>query len=156
MIFAWGLSALALVFGVALGARALYDPAWAAKLVRLKADEQGGGQAEFRATFGGVFLGLHLVALVFTLLYLTSGAYLAGVCATGASAAIAAGWAGAAFGRAIAIWRDGQAQLIPNSLGEVLTPSAVSLDKRGTVYVGRAARDLERTLRALERHLARV
>jgi molecular chaperone HscC len=41
----------------------------------------------------------------------------------------------------VAIWRDGQAQLVPNSLGEVLTPSAVSLDKRGTVYVGRAARD---------------
>jgi hypothetical protein len=107
MIFAWGVSALALLAGVGLGARALWDPAWAAKLVRLKADEQGGGQAEFRATFGGVFLGLHLVALLFTLLYLKSGAYVIGVCATGASAAIAAGWGGAAFGRAIAIWRDG-------------------------------------------------
>jgi molecular chaperone HscC len=42
---------------------------------------------------------------------------------------------------AVAIWRDGQAVLIPNSLGETLTPSAVSLDKKGTVYVGRAARD---------------
>ena len=107
MLFAWWLSALALLVGVGLGARALYDPAWAAKFVRLKADEQGGGQAEFRATFGGVFLGLHLVALVFTLLYLKSGAYVIGVSATGASAAIAMGWGGAAFGRAIAIWRDG-------------------------------------------------
>lgn len=106
MLFAWWLSALALLVGVGLGARALWDPAWAAKFVRLKADEQGGGQAEFRATFGGVFLGLHLVALLFTLLYLKSGAYLIGVCATGAAAAISAGWGGAAFGRAVSIWRD--------------------------------------------------
>ncbi|MEZ5958175.1 MAG: hypothetical protein R3C27_13300 [Hyphomonadaceae bacterium] len=107
MLFAWGVSALALLVGVGLGARALWDPAWAAKLVRLKADEQGGGQAEFRATYGGVFLGLHLVALLFTLLYLRSGAYVIGVTATGACAAIAAGWGGAAFGRAVSIWRDG-------------------------------------------------
>ncbi|MBX3430519.1 MAG: hypothetical protein KF779_13140 [Hyphomonadaceae bacterium] len=107
MIFAWCLSALALLVGVGLGARALIDPAWAAKFVRLKADDQGGGQAEFRATFGGVFLGLHLVALVFTLFYLMGGVYLIGVMATGASAAIAAGWGGAAFGRAVAMWRDG-------------------------------------------------
>lgn len=107
MIFAWLLSALALLAGAALGARALYDPEWAAKFVRLKADEQGGGQAEFRATYGGVFLALHLVALAFTLLYLRSGAYVVGVTATGAGAAVAAGWAGSAFGRGIAIWRDG-------------------------------------------------
>lgn len=107
MLFAWWLNALALLVGVGLGARALWDPTWAAKFVRLKADDQGGGQAEFRATFGGVFLGLHLVALLFTLLYLKSGNYLIGVNATGSSAVIAAGWAGAAFGRAISIWRDG-------------------------------------------------
>lgn len=107
MLFAWWVSALALLVGVGLGARALWDPAWAAKFVRLKADEQGGGQAEFRATFGGVFLGLHLVALLFTLLYLKSGAYVIGVNAAGASAAIAAGWAGAGFGRAVSMWRDG-------------------------------------------------
>lgn len=107
MIFAWGLSALALLFGAALGVRALIDPEWAAKFVRLKADEQGGGFAEFRATYGGVFLGLHLVALVFTLFFLLGGEYVIGVCATGATAAIAAGWAGAAFGRVIAMWRDG-------------------------------------------------
>ena len=27
---------------------------------------------------------------------------------------------------AVGIWRDGRAELIPNSLGSVLTPSAVS------------------------------
>jgi molecular chaperone HscC len=42
---------------------------------------------------------------------------------------------------AVAIWRDGQPLLIPNSLGEVLTPSAVSIGKDGSVLVGRAARD---------------
>jgi molecular chaperone HscC len=42
---------------------------------------------------------------------------------------------------AIAIWRDGEARLIPNSLGDVLTPSAVSLDDEGRLLVGRAARD---------------
>lgn len=107
MGFAWGLSALALLIGAALGARALIDPDWASKLVRLKADEQGGGQAEFRAVYGGVFFGLHLIALVMTLFFLLGGEYVIGVCATGASAVIAAGWAGAAFGRGLAIWRDG-------------------------------------------------
>ena len=55
MLLAWGLCVLGLAFGGALGLRALFDPKWAARLVRLKADEQGGGQAEFRATYGGVF-----------------------------------------------------------------------------------------------------
>jgi len=107
MIFAWVLNALALAVGAALGARGLLDPKWAARFVRLQADEQGGGFAEFRATYGGVFLGLHAVALLMTLKYLTGGAAVIGVAATGAAAALGAGWAGAAFGRVIAIWRDG-------------------------------------------------
>lgn len=41
----------------------------------------------------------------------------------------------------IAVWQDGQPRLIPNSLGEVLTPSCVSIDADGSVLVGRAARD---------------
>ena len=40
----------------------------------------------------------------------------------------------------VAVWRDGQAQLIQNSLGEVLTPSCVSLDADGSVLVGGRAR----------------
>ncbi|MGP0170471.1 Hsp70 family protein [Pseudomonas sp. NCHU5208] len=40
----------------------------------------------------------------------------------------------------IAVWREGRAQLIPNALGEVLTPSAVSLDEDGSILVGAAAR----------------
>jgi len=41
----------------------------------------------------------------------------------------------------VAIWEDGKARLLPNSLGEVLTPSCVSLDEDGTILIGRAARE---------------
>lgn len=41
----------------------------------------------------------------------------------------------------IAVWEDGRPRLIPNSLGEHLTPSCVSLDEDGTILVGRAARE---------------
>jgi len=46
---------------------------------------------------------------------------------------------------AIAVWRDGVAELIPNSLGHTLTPSAVSLDAGGEVLVGLAARERQVT-----------
>ncbi|RHW16778.1 molecular chaperone HscC [Sphingomonas gilva] len=42
---------------------------------------------------------------------------------------------------ACAVWRDGQAQLITNRLGHVLTPSAVSIDEGGALLVGLAARE---------------
>jgi molecular chaperone HscC len=41
----------------------------------------------------------------------------------------------------VAVWRDGEAQLIPNALGQVLTPSAVSLAETGEIVVGLAARE---------------
>jgi molecular chaperone HscC len=40
-----------------------------------------------------------------------------------------------------AVWREGRAELVLNALGEVLTPSCVSLDGDGSVLVGRAARE---------------
>ena len=46
---------------------------------------------------------------------------------------------------AVAIWRDGEAVLIPNTLGDVLTPSAVSLADDGSLLVGAAARDRQPT-----------
>ena len=46
---------------------------------------------------------------------------------------------------AVAVWRDGRAELIPNSLGSVLTPSAVSLDDSGELLVGLAARERQVT-----------
>ncbi|MBQ8646906.1 MAG: molecular chaperone HscC, partial [Oscillospiraceae bacterium] len=39
-----------------------------------------------------------------------------------------------------AVWKDGASRLIPNALGEYLTPSAVSIDEDGTVLVGATAR----------------
>jgi molecular chaperone HscC len=41
----------------------------------------------------------------------------------------------------VSIYKDGNAQLIPNALGEVITPSVVGFDERGTVLVGKAARE---------------
>jgi molecular chaperone HscC len=40
-----------------------------------------------------------------------------------------------------AIWRDGKATIVPNALGEHLTPSCVGIDDDGTILVGKAARD---------------
>ncbi len=40
-----------------------------------------------------------------------------------------------------AYWKDGQAHIIPNSLGEALTPSCVGFDDDGSILVGKAARE---------------
>lgn len=40
-----------------------------------------------------------------------------------------------------ALYRDGRIELVPNSLGHVLTPSAVSVDAEGHTLVGLAARE---------------
>ena len=41
----------------------------------------------------------------------------------------------------VAVWEDGKPRLIPNSLGDVLTPSCVSVDEDGSILVGKAARE---------------
>ncbi len=41
----------------------------------------------------------------------------------------------------IAVWHNGEPRLIPNSLGEFLTPSCVSVDEDGTILIGKAARE---------------
>ncbi|HEX8064744.1 MAG TPA: molecular chaperone HscC [Allosphingosinicella sp.] len=46
---------------------------------------------------------------------------------------------------AIGIWKDGEARLVPNSLGDLLTPSAVGLGDDGALLVGMAARDRQST-----------
>ena len=38
-------------------------------------------------------------------------------------------------------FNDGEAKLIPNGLGEYLTPSVVSIDDDGIVYVGKTAKE---------------
>lgn len=42
---------------------------------------------------------------------------------------------------AVAVWRDGRPTLIPNALGDLLTPSAISFSEHDDVLVGMAARD---------------
>lgn len=41
----------------------------------------------------------------------------------------------------VACFRNGKAEIIPNRLGENLTPSVVSVDSKGTVYIGRSAKE---------------
>ncbi|WP_336341199.1 Hsp70 family protein [Pseudomonas atacamensis] len=58
----------------------------------------------------------------------------------------------------IAVWREGRAELIRNALGDVLTPSVVSLDEYDTILVGKAARARltthpERTAAAFKRFM---
>lgn len=40
-----------------------------------------------------------------------------------------------------AYWKDGESRLIPNAFGEYLTPSVVSVDEDGTIYVGKTAKE---------------
>jgi molecular chaperone HscC len=58
----------------------------------------------------------------------------------------------------VAVWKDGKAQLVPNSLGDMLTPSCVSLDEDGSILVGKAARERlqthpERTASVFKRYM---
>lgn len=41
----------------------------------------------------------------------------------------------------VAAWDRGAPRLLPNAMGDVLTPSCVSVDEDGSILVGRAARD---------------
>ncbi|KPB23495.1 molecular chaperone HscC [Pseudomonas amygdali] len=41
----------------------------------------------------------------------------------------------------VAVWRDGNSELVTNALGETLTPSVVGLDDEGQILVGKAARE---------------
>ncbi len=40
------------------------------------------------------------------------------------------------------VWKDGKVQLIPNSFGEYLTPSVVSIEEDGQVFVGKIAQEM--------------
>ncbi|QJQ00526.1 molecular chaperone HscC [Herbaspirillum rubrisubalbicans] len=41
----------------------------------------------------------------------------------------------------VAVWRNGQAEIIPNGLGEHLTPSCIGVDDDGSLLVGKAAQE---------------
>jgi hypothetical protein len=88
-------SVIGLALGALLGLKGLLDPQWAARLVRLQTEPgKPEGAAEFRATFGGMFFGLHAVALL--LVHVPGG----GQGGLAACWVVAAGWWFTALGRA--------------------------------------------------------
>ena len=94
-----------------MGLGALLVPEWASGVVRLKADPaKGGGYSEFSATYGGLLLMVHGVALVIVLMTPAAGSVLVVM-------PIAAGWLGAAIGRIVALIFDraklGDPKIIP-------------------------------------------
>jgi hypothetical protein len=104
----WLLNMAALAFGAVLGLRALIDPHWGARLVRLKADdERPGGFAEFRATYGGLFAASHGLAFLLSAHWVLSGAFVSGAYAAGAALVLGAAWVGTGAGRALSMARDG-------------------------------------------------
>lgn len=102
--FVFYISAGTLAFGVGLGVKGMLDPTWAGQLVRLQPENgQPEGYAEFRATFGGMFLGLHLSALAFMVFWNKE----AGIAAC---SVLAAGWLFTALGRYLSYSMDSNTQ----------------------------------------------
>ncbi|MEL6858114.1 MAG: DUF4345 family protein [Pseudomonadota bacterium] len=95
---------IALGFCAALGLGALLVPSWAAGVVRLVADpnpDKPGGFSEFRATYGGLLLLIHLSVLIILLqpsLELTYKIF--------ALFPVAMGWIGAGLGRLLSLLLD--------------------------------------------------
>lgn len=103
---------IALSFCALLGLGSLFAPKWAAGVVRLTADpdpDKPGGFSEFRATYGGLLLFLHLTVIIILL----SIHDISGTSQTGASVIkafillpVAAAWLGAGIGRTISLLLD--------------------------------------------------
>lgn len=95
---------IALGFCAALGLGALLVPKWAAGVVRLVADpdpEKPGGFSEFRATYGGLLLLIHLSALIILLQPELDLPY-----KVFALFPVAMGWIGAGLGRLFSLLLD--------------------------------------------------
>lgn len=94
------ISMAGLFFGAMVGVIALFRPAGIAQTLRLQADpDRPGGFAEFRASFGGIFLMIHLTAIVFA-------THLPPTLVVFVVAPIAMAWFGAAFGRLVSMALD--------------------------------------------------
>jgi len=94
------LALVACALGAGLGLKGLLDPAWAGRLLRLRDDpDTPGGAAEFRATFGGLFLAAHCV-LADLIVFGPE------MMALGGSVVLAAAWIGTAIGCAVSIALD--------------------------------------------------
>jgi hypothetical protein len=98
------ISAATLAFGAGLGLKGFFDPTWAGKLVRLQPENgQPEGFAEFRSTLGGMFLGLHLAALICV-------GFWKGEAGLAACVVLSAGWLFTAVGRFFAYKKDPNCQ----------------------------------------------
>lgn len=90
---------IACLIGGGLGGYGMINPSWVSDLVRVvPAPGKVEGKSEFRATYGGLFLGGHMFAL-WTLLSQMPGAELA-------SGALGAGWCGSGAGRLVSFMVD--------------------------------------------------
>ncbi|MBU6372920.1 MAG: DUF4345 family protein [Alphaproteobacteria bacterium] len=96
----WYLCLAGSTIGAGLGVFGLVTPQRAARLVRLRDDpERPGGGAEFRGTYGGLFLGTHLVVII--LLHTPYREM-----TLGAALAVAAAWGVTALGRLLSMALD--------------------------------------------------
>lgn len=94
------LALIGLSLGAVTGLRGMLQPHWIANALKLQADpDRPGGFAEFRASFGGLFLLMHAFAIW---MVLTLGAFDAAL----VSATVAMGWIGAAIGRVLSLVLD--------------------------------------------------
>lgn len=105
------LALIGLGIGALLGLGALVSPNWAAGVVRLQPDPaKPGGYSEFRATYGGLLLMIHLTAFILVL-------HAPDTVAVFVVLPLAAGWFGAAMGRTVSMVLDrgkgGEAKIIP-------------------------------------------
>jgi len=105
-------SAVGLTIGAGMGLWGLVNPRWSAGVARLQeTPDKPGGFAEFRGTYGGLFLATHGFALVFMIAVAREIEALAGVpsylVALGAAGACGLIWWGTALGRVAAIALDG-------------------------------------------------
>ena len=95
------ISQIGLLLGALMGLGSLFSPQWAAGVVRLRAEEgRPGGYSEFRATYGGLLLMLHLTALVIVRQVEPAAAPLVAL-------PLSLAWFGAAFGRTVSLVLDG-------------------------------------------------
>lgn len=94
-----------LLFGTLVGFIGFVRPAGIAHTLRLQADPtRPGGFAEFRASFGGIFIMIHMTGLVFAI-HLQQ---LQPALVTFVVAPIAMAWFGAAVGRLVSMLLDKQ------------------------------------------------
>ena len=99
-VIAAGLAAL---MGSGMGLASLIVPRWGASVVRLQPVEtEKGGWAEFRASYGGFFLFMHLAVLM--AIAMQAQASMASVIASGF--AVGAAWIGMALGRILSMIVD--------------------------------------------------